>query len=94
MKAILTISALLSFLSIALASAPNHFDCAQFSSTLQDDDIALQAVKDALVAEMDFDPQCVEQTMANNLFKTNQYLFDYYFFKNGKYSDEEIMKYA
>jgi hypothetical protein len=32
--------------------------------------------------------------MSNNLFNTNQYLFDNYFFKNGKYSNEELMKYA
>jgi len=74
------------------AMEPQIFNCSQFNDQLQNDQSALDAVMEAHNKDEQFDLTCLTDTMANNLFSTNEYLLNNYFFKlPEKYGDQEIL---
>ena len=84
--------ALLSLCQGQEAAGAQFFDCTRFDTNLQDDEIALETVKAALMHEsQQFDIKCVSASIRNNLFQTNQFLMNHYFYKQN-YNYDELME--
>ena len=75
--------------------APDHFfNCQLFNQSLRDDVLAKNQVFTALSNNFNFKLDCLTLAIQNNLFDTNQFLLDNYFFKSDKFSNEEMMEHV
>ena len=79
---------------LAVATANQNFDCDSFNKVMKNDELALDAVQEALKSgNIEFDITCIQDLMRNNLFTTTDYLMENYFYAMpDKFKNEDMLE--
>ena len=90
MIAILSLGILISVAQTSPEST--FFDCRQFDKGLKNDDMAKSKVVEAVEKSKKFKLSCISTLLKNNMFQTNDYLLNEYFYKDDTLELEKVLE--